>query len=65
MIRVFCDSCDAPVTTTERVKYWGSGDISVEVMTGWKGVWNGGHLCRRCIWAAVREAFALEDVPYE
>lgn len=54
MMKLFCDACGKEMKDHEyeRLKVK-CGHISLEVISAWKHVWNGGNLCHACI----REAF--------
>ncbi|MFB6449294.1 hypothetical protein [Bradyrhizobium tunisiense] len=49
--KFFCDVCKAeldPESDLKRVKRK-LGDVEVEIMHAYKGVWNSGHVCPGCI----------------
>ena len=54
-IKYYCDNCKKPMKHNEgdRLKLK-RGHMLVEVISGWRGTWNGGVLCHACIKEAVR-----------
>ena len=50
-----CDRCGYKMKPAdhERIKVEFEG-VLVEIISGWKNVWNGGHICHRCVRAAVK-----------
>lgn len=57
MVKFFCDVCGADITGHANDRLKGrTGRISFEVITGVDGIWNGGHICRQCLIAAINAA---------
>ena len=55
-----CDNCGFKMKPGEmerlKLKY---NDVGVEVIHSWKGTWNAGHVCHRCIKKAVKHGLTV------
>lgn len=53
--KYFCDRCEFQMKKGEHERLCLNFEgVMVEVISGWKGTWNGGNICHRCIKAAVK-----------
>lgn len=54
--RYFCDICEEELQAGDHQRIKGKdGKLSFEIMTAIGGVWNAGHVCRRCIINAINQ----------
>jgi hypothetical protein len=55
--KYFCDVCEAemdPDSDMKRIKRK-LGNVEIEIMTAYRGCWNGGHICPSCVLKAVND----------
>jgi hypothetical protein len=53
-IKYYCDVCHHEMAPgeTKRLRLT-LGNVSVEIVTAYKGAWNGGHICHGCVRSAI------------
>ncbi len=61
MVKYFCDVCKKQMTPNDNGRLKGKeGILEIEVMVSVNGVWNGGHVCHKCIVKAINELMDTE-----
>lgn len=63
MTKSYCDVCGTELTATTaykrselgRIRGHADGDISIEIMTGYRSTMNDGDFCDACIFRAIRQ----------
>ena len=63
MTRWYCDICGVEITEEPRarIRKLYREKLMVEVVTGLRPVWNGGHFCTACVIAAVNEGEPITE----
>lgn len=69
-MKIFCDGCENEIgdkkpDRVRRQMQVGGHDVMIEVMVRVDRVWNGGHLCDKCVMKVVTEGVASDDTYVE
>ena len=56
-----CDRCGYKMKSSDHARIrLGFEGVLVEVISGWKNIWNAGNICHRCVKAAVKHGSKIK-----